>query len=300
VEAQRSGARFDVEYRVVRPNGDIRIVHSQAEVGRDVSGVPHRMFGTVQDITEQKRAEAELRQAHEDLARISRVNTMGELTASLAHEIKQPITAAFTDARTCLRWLGRDKPDVAEAQEAASRVVKDVSRAADIIGSISVMFKKGVLDREPVDLNELIREMIVLLRSEANRCSISIRTDLDPDLPSVVADRVQLQQVFMNLMLNGIDAMKEKSGGNQLTITSQADNGQLVVAVSDTGVGLPAHQGDHIFRAFVTTKDHGTGMGLPISRSIVESHGGRLWAVANAGRGATFQFSLPVTLAAHT
>jgi PAS domain S-box-containing protein len=240
-----------------------------------------------------------LRQAQADLAHINRVTTMGELTASLAHEIKQPITAAVTNAKTCLRWLGRDEPDVAEASEAASRLIKDVTRAADIIGRISVLFKKGELQREIVDVNELVREMIVLLRSEANRYSISIRTELARDLPKVMADRVQLQQVFMNLMLNGIDAMKESTDGSQLTIKSEAGDGQLLISVSDTGVGLPAGQTDQIFGAFFTTKDNGTGMGLPISRSIVESHGGRLWAAGAHGRGATFKFTLPVMAAAH-
>jgi signal transduction histidine kinase len=141
--------------------------------------------------------------------------------------------------------------------------------------------------------------MIVLLRSEANRYSISIRTELAEDLPKIMADRVQLQQVFINLMLNGIDAMKEMSGGSELTITSEAENGQLMLSVGDTGVGLPKEQADQIFRAFFTTKDHGTGMGLPISRSIIESHGGRLWATGNSGRGATFQFTLPIAVAAH-
>src|SRR6266851_6099047 len=240
-----------------------------------------------------------LRQAQSELAHINRVTTMGELTASLAHEVKQPITAARTDAKTCLRWLGRDCPDVAEAREAASRMVKDVTRAADIIGRISLLFKKGALLRELVDVNELVREMIALLRSEANRYSISIRTELAEDLPKVMADRVQLQQVFMNLMLNGIDAMKEMSGGSELIIKSEADDGQLLISVSDTGVGLPPEQADQIFRAFFTTKDKGTGMGLPISRSIIESHGGRLWAPRAFGRGATFQFTLPATVAAH-
>jgi signal transduction histidine kinase len=224
---------------------------------------------------------------------------MGELTASLAHEIRQPITAALTNAKTCLRWLGRDEPDVAEACEAASRLVKDVTRAADIIGRISALFKKGGLQRELVDVNELTREMIVLLRSEANRYSISIRTELAEDLPKVMADRVQLQQVFMNLMLNGIDAMKETTERSVLTIKSEAGDGQLLISVSDTGVGLPRDQEDQIFRAFFTTKDNGTGMGLPISRSIIESHGGRLWAASASGRGATFQFTLPATVAAH-
>jgi signal transduction histidine kinase/PAS domain-containing protein len=241
-----------------------------------------------------------LRQAQADLAHINRVTTMGELTASLAHEIKQPITAAVTDAKTCLRWLGRDAPDLAEAREAASRMVKDVTRATDIIGRISLLFNKGAPQRELVDVNELIREMIVLLRSEANRYSISIGTELAEKLPKVMADRVQLQQVFMNLMLNGIDAMKETTGRGELTIKSETGDGQLLISVCDTGVGLLPEQAEQVFKAFFTTKDKGTGMGLPISRSIIESHGGRLWAADNSPRGATFQFTLPAAnVAAH-
>jgi signal transduction histidine kinase len=253
-------------------------------------------------VTERKRAEEErerLRQVQADLAHINRVTTMGELTASLAHEIKQPIAAAVTNAKTCLRWLGRDEPDVAEAREAASRLVKDAMRAADIISKVSLLFKKDVLQRELVDVSELAREMIVMLRSEANRYSISIRTELAEDLPKVIADRVQLQQVFMNLMLNGIEAMKEMGSGSELVIKSEIGDGQLLISVSDTGVGLPGEQADQIFRAFFTTKDNGTGMGLPISRSIVESHGGRLWVTDNGGRGVTFHFTLPKTVAAH-
>jgi PAS domain S-box-containing protein len=240
-----------------------------------------------------------LRQSQADLAHMNRVTTMGELTASLAHEIKQPITAAVTDARTCLRWLRRDAPDVAEACEAASRIVTDVTRAADIISRISLLFKKGTLQHELVDVNELIREMIVLLRNEAARYSISIHSDLAEDLPRVMADRVQLQQVFMNLMLNGIDAMREATGGSELTIKSETGDGHLLVSVSDTGVGFPPERKDQIFTAFFTTKDNGTGMGLAISRSIIESHGGRLWAADGSERGATFQFTLPAPVAAH-
>jgi C4-dicarboxylate-specific signal transduction histidine kinase len=248
---------------------------------------------------ERARDEGEqLRQAQADMAHINRVTTMGELTASVAHEIKQPISAALIDARTCLRWLG-DQPDVPEAREAASRVVNDVTRAADIISSISLIFKKSApQQRVPVDVNQLIRDMVVLLRSEANRYSIAIRTELAAELPHVMADTIQLQQVFMNLILNGIEAMKDMSGNNELTITSGADAGQLIVSVSDTGAGLPTAQLEQIFTAFVTTKAHGIGMGLPISRSIIESHGGRMWATRNAGRGATFQFSVPATVAA--
>jgi len=224
---------------------------------------------------------------------------MSELTASLAHEIRQPITAALTNARTCLRWLVRDSPDVEEARETASRIVNDVTRAADIIGRITLLFKKGALQRELVDANELIREMIVLLRSEVNRYSISIRIELAEDLPKVMVDRVQLQQVFMNLMLNGIDAMKGTASRGELTIKSEISDSQLLISVSDTGVGLPPEQVEQIFRAFFTTKDNGTGMGLPITRSIIESHGGRLWVTDTSGRGATFQFTLPATVPAH-
>jgi PAS domain S-box-containing protein len=241
-----------------------------------------------------------LRQAQADLAHINRVSTMGELTASLAHEIKQPITAALINARTCLRWLGRNEPELSEAREAASRLVTDVTRAADIISRISFLFKKGVLQQELVDVNELIREMIVLLRSEAARYSISIHSSLANDLSKITADRVQLQQVFMNLMLNGIEAMKDMGIAGELTIRSQqGDSSQLLISVADTGVGLRPDQVEQVFNAFYTTKVQGTGMGLPISRSIIESHGGRLWVSPNPDRGATFQFNLPIEVMAH-
>jgi len=300
--ASCEGKDFEAHFRAVLPDGTTKYVHGVGHPVFNASGDVVEYVGILMDVTERMRADEErerLRQVQADLAHLSRVTTMGELTASLAHEIRQPISAAVTNAKTCLRWLGRDDPDVAEAREAASRLVKDVTRAADIISRISLLFKKGPLQRELVDVNELIQEMIVLLRSEANRYSISIRTELAEDLPKVMVDRVQLQQVFMNLMLNGIDAMKETSGGSELTIKSEAGDGQLLISVSDTGVGLPSEQADQIFRAFFTTKDNGTGMGLPISRSIIESHGGRLWAAAASGRGATFQFTLPATVAAH-
>ena len=234
-----------------------------------------------------------LRRAQADLAHINRVTTLGELTASLAHDIKQPIAAAVTDAKTCLRWLHRDEPELAEASEAALRAVKDVTRAADIINRISLLFKKEALQHELVDVNVLIREMIVLLRSEASRYSISIHGELGNDLPKIMADRVQLQQVLMNLMLNGIEAMKDLGTG-ELTIKSQQhDNRQVLISVGDTGVGLEPENAEQIFNAFFSTKPQGTGMGLPISRSIIESHGGRLWATSNSGPGATFQFTLP-------
>jgi PAS domain S-box-containing protein len=300
VERLTRGERVD-HFETVRMRKDSSLLDVALTIS-PIKDAADRVVGAsklARDITERKRAEEALRQAQADLAHVSRVTTMGELTASLAHEIKQPISAAATNAKTCLRWLGRDEPDVAGAREAASRLVNDVTRASDIIGRISSLFKKDAPQRELVDVNELVREMIVLLRSEANRYSISIHTELAEHLPKVMADRVQLQQVFMNLMLNGIDAMKKTSGGGELIIKSEAGDGQLLILVSDTGVGLPPEQADQIFRAFFTTKDNGTGMGLPISRSIIESHGGRLWATGASGRGATFQFTLPTTVAAH-
>jgi len=286
---------FHFEHRLLMPNGSVKHVEVMAHaVGKDESD-NFGFVGTVLDVTERKRAEEErerLRQVEADLAHVTRMTTMGELTASLAHEIKQPIAAAVTDAKTCLRWLARDQPDTAGAREAASRTVKDAMRASDIINRIHLLFKKGEPERQSVDVNEVIREMIVLLRNEAIRYSISIRTELAENLPKVMADRVQLQQVLMNLMLNGIDAMKDMSPAGELTIRSGWEDGQLLISVSDTGVGLPPEP-DQIFNAFFTTKPKGTGMGLTISRSIVESHGGRLWVTANSGRGATFQFTLP-------
>jgi signal transduction histidine kinase len=247
----------------------------------------------VLDLTERKGAEEErerLRKAQADLVYMSRVITVGELAASLAHEIKQPITAAVMDAKTCARWLQRSVPNIAEACEAASRVVKDATRAAEIIDRVRSLYKRDTPQRELVDLNEIVREMILLLRDEANRYSIPIRSELTPNSPKVIADRVQLQQVLMNLMLNGIQAMKDTGG--ELAVTSKLTDGQLIFSISDSGIGLPENP-DRIFEAFFTTKSQGTGMGLSISRTIVESHSGRLWASANTGRGATFHFSLP-------
>ncbi|MCU1303137.1 MAG: sensor histidine kinase, partial [Candidatus Sulfotelmatobacter sp.] len=250
--------------------------------------------GAVRDVTERTRAEQALRQAKADLAHVSRITTMGELTASLAHEIKQPIAAAVTDAKTCLRWLGRDQPDLAEASEAASRTIKDATRAADIISRMRLLFEKGATQQELVDVNEVIQEMIVLLRGEATAFSTSVWTELAENLPRVRGDRTQLQQVLMNLMMNSIDAMKNVDGTREITIQSQrAENGQVLISVSDTGVGLPPETAERIFEAFFTTKPHGTGMGLRISRSIIESHGGRLWADNNSPRGASFYFALP-------
>jgi signal transduction histidine kinase len=224
---------------------------------------------------------------------------MGELAASLSHELRQPIAAAITDAQTCLRWLAREQPDMEEAREATMRVVKDGNRAAEIIERLRSFYKKGApLGRELVDLNEVIREMMILLHSEATQFAVLVRTQLAADLPQVMGDRVQLQQVLMNLMMNSIDAMKDVDGTRELTIKSQCGDGEVLISVSDTGVGLPPQQADQIFNAFFTTKAHGTGMGLRISRTIVESHGGRLWASENLPRGASFHLTLPTKVEA--
>jgi PAS domain S-box-containing protein len=287
---------YEVEVRVLLPGGTVKYIHTVGHPVLNASGDVVQFVGTSMDISASKRAE----EAQADLAHVSRVTTMGELTASLAHEVKQPIAAAATNASTCLRWLEGDTPNIEEARAAAMRIVKDAKRAGEIISRIGLFFKKGMSERELVDVNEVIREMIVILRSEAMRCSISLRTELSGDLPQVMGDRVQLQQVLMNLMINSIEAMKDVDGTRELAIKSQrADNEHVLVSVSDTGVGLPPHQTDQIFNAFFTTKPHGTGMGLRISRSIIESHGGRLWAADNSPRGASFYLTLPAKVEAH-
>jgi signal transduction histidine kinase len=293
--AAKEGCDYIAEYRLLMADGSVKYVHSVAHrlTGEDPESLV--FVGAVTEITERKRAEEErerLRQLEADLAHMNRVSMMGELTASLAHEIKQPLAAAIIDANACMRWLRRDRPDVLEACGAASRMVAAVTRAAGIIDRVRSLYGRGTPQREMVDLNEILREMTVLLGDTADRRAITIRTELDRGLPQTTADRVQLQQVLMNLMLNGIEAMRETGG--ELTIASKRiEHGQLLISVSDWGVGLPVDKAGRIFDAFFTTKSQGTGMGLSISRRIIESHGGRLWASPNAGRGAIFQFTVP-------
>ena len=285
---------YEMEFRILLPDGAVRHIHTIGHPVLNASGDLIEFVGSSTDITARKRAEEALRQAQADLARVSRVTTIGELTASLAHEVNQPIAAAVTNANTCLRWLTRDEPDVEEARAAATRIVKDGTRAAEIIRRVRLLFQKGASQWELVDVNEAIREMIVLLRSETTRYNITIRMELAAGLPQIMGDRVQLQQVLMNLMVNSIDAMKEANSARELAVKSQrTEQEEVLVSVSDTGVGLPPQEAGQIFNAFFTTKPHGTGMGLRISRSIVESHGGRLWAAGNSSRGASFSFTLP-------
>jgi PAS domain S-box-containing protein len=258
----------------------------------DAEGKLYALCSVSTDITEWKRLQA-------DLTRASRVSSMGELSASLAHEISQPIAAVVTNANSCLRWLTHEQPNLEEARAAASRIIQSGKRAGEIVKRVRLLFNQDTPERELVDLNEIIQEMILLLHSEAIQYGVLVRTELAPDLPGVSGDRVQLQQVLVNLMMNSIDAMKDMDGRREITIQSQHEDGQVLISVSDTGAGLPPEQGDKIFSAFFTTKTHGTGMGLRISRTIIESHGGRLWAADNSPRGARFCFILPTTVVTH-
>jgi PAS domain S-box-containing protein len=290
---------YEADYRIVLPDGTIKHLHAVGHPVLSRSGELAEMVGTVIDVTERKRAEEErerLRQLETDLAHINRVTMLGELASSLAHELNQPIAAAITSANACLRWLAHNPPDLDRARAAVTRIENDGSRAAEIIQRLRAFYKTGAPPkRELVDLNQVAGEMLALLRNEADRHSISLRTHLALQLPQIMADRVQLQQVLMNLLLNGIEAMAD--GPGELIIRSQStEDGLLLISVSDTGVGLPNGKPDRLFSAFFTTKPQGTGMGLAISRSIIEAHGGRLWATANAGRGATFHFTLPAEL----
>jgi signal transduction histidine kinase len=255
---------------------------------RDKRGKVMKWYGAATDIEDRKRAE----QLQAELAHTNRVSMLGELAASISHELKQPITAAMANAQASLRWLNRDQPDLDGARRSAEAIVKDEARAVDIIDRLRSLYKKTPPQREPVDVCEIVSEMILLLRGEANDHAVSIRTDLAADLPKITADRVQLQQVLMNLMLNAIEAMKDTGG--VLTVKSQlGEDGQIEISVQDTGPGLPPGKANQIFDAFFTTKPQGSGMGLAISKSIVESHGGRIWANDDSGRGATFHFTLP-------
>jgi hypothetical protein len=289
-----NGLPHEIDLRLQGTGGKYRWFLVRYSPLRDEQGRITRWYLAGTDIEDRKEAEEWSRRAQADLAHANRVTTMGELTASVAHEVSQPIAASLTNARTCLRWLAGDTPNLEEAREAAMRIVQDQTRAAEIISRIRLMFKNAIPQRELVDINEVIREMTVLLRGETARYFIFLQTQLAADLPQVMGDRVQLQQVLMNLTMNGIDAMAVVEGTRELIINSQrTEDGLLMVSVSDTGIGLPAGRANRIFDAFFTTKPHGTGMGLRISRSIVESHGGRLWADQNPSRGASFHFTLP-------
>ena len=287
--------RYDVEYRVIRPDGELRIVHSQGDVMRDETGRPRRMFGTVQDITERKRAEEGLRDAQMQLAHVNRVATMGQLSASIAHEVNQPVAAVLINADVALHWLSGPTPDLDQTRQALGRIVKNGQRAGEIIGRIRALIKKVAPQKDRLDVNEAILEVIALTRSELDRSGVSLKVQLANDLPPVEGDRIQLQQVLINLIVNAVEAMRSTSeGARELWIETGTDaSGGVLVAVRDTGPGLDAQTLDHLFDAFYTTKPSGMGMGLSICRSIIEAHGGRIWTTPNLPQGAIFQFALP-------
>ena len=286
--SSESGEPFEEEMRIRRVDGEYRWFLCRAVPLRDKRGKIVKWYGAATDIQDRRRAE----ELQAELAHTNRVSTMGEMVASISHELSQPITVTTAHAKASLRWLQRDPPDLTEVRKGTERIVEAGTLAAEIIDRLRSLYKKSSPKRELVSINDVIGEMILLLRSEANEHAVSIRTDLAADLPKITADRVQLQQVLMNLMLNGIEAMKE-TGGVLTVKTGRGEEDQVLISVSDTGAGLPAGRADEIFDAFFTTKPQGSGMGLAISRSIVESHGGRLWATSNEGRGATFHFTLP-------
>jgi PAS domain S-box-containing protein len=285
------GESFEEEMRIRRTDGEYRWFLTRAVPLRDKRGKVVKWYGAATDIQDRKRAE----QLQTDLAHTNRLSILGELVASISHELAQPITATTNNAKASLRWLQRDPPDLTQVRKGTERIIEAGTFASEIINRLRSLYKKTPAHRESVDAGEIIGEMVRLLRSEANGYAVSIRTDLAADIPKITADRVQLQQVLMNLMLNGIEAMKE-TGGVLTVKTGRGEGGQVLISVSDTGVGLPAGRADEIFNAFFTTKPQGSGMGLAISRSIVESHGGRLWATSHDGRGATFHFTLPTAV----
>jgi len=256
------------------------------------------LLKAVRDISDRVQAEEQrerLRQLEADLAHINRVSMLGELTASIAHEVNQPLSGVVSNGSACLRWLAGDKPNLEEAREATRRIVRDGKRAAEVISRIRAMTKKAAENREKLDLNETIREVLALVGDEAKKNRVVIRTEFADDVFPVVGDRVQLQQVVLNLVMNGIEAMssvEEKS--RELAITTRnTDSNQVQVTVQDSGIGLDPDTMPKIFEPFYTTKTHGMGMGLSISRSILQAHGGQLWAAANEGPGTSFHFTLP-------
>jgi len=250
----------------------------------------------VLDLTQRKHAEEALRKAQAELAHVTRVTTLGELTASIAHEVNQPLAAVVNAAVACLRWLDRGSPDLDEARRAAEWIIKEGNRASEVIRRVRALAKKTDIEKVPFDVNDVVKEVIALVQHELISHRVSLRMELAPTLPMILADRVQLQQVIINLVMNGIEAMQSVTDrSRELVIGSHQDEThRVLVTVTDSGVGISAENADRMFNAFFTTKSSGMGMGLSICRSIVEAHGGRLWATANVPHGATFQFTLPV------
>jgi len=285
---------FRMEYRLRRHDGEFRLVSD--------TGVPRfnpdRSFtgyiGSCIDVTDQRRAEEHLRRAQEDLARVSRVVAMGELAAAIAHEVNQPLGAVVTNASASLRWLAGQPPNLGEAREAIDRTVRDANRASEVIVRIRALLQKVPPQMEQLDVNVVIREVLTLAGNELLRSGIAVQTDLAPDVPNVFGDRVQLQQVLLNLILNGIDAMRTITHRpRELRIKSAKHPDGVLIQVHDSGDGVNPEQANHIFEPFFTTKPQGIGIGLSVGRSIVEAHGGRLWFTPGPSHGVVFQFTVP-------
>jgi PAS domain S-box-containing protein len=286
---------WQLEHRLLMPDGSVKHLRVVAHAVRDAETIEY--FGAIMDISAGREAENQLQEARTELAHVNRVTTLGELAASIAHEVNQPIAAVVTNAGAGLRWLSAQPPNLDEVRLALGRIVTDGGRASEVLDRIRALVKKAPLRQEKLDINDAILEVIALTRSEVQSNSILLRTELSSALPGVPGDRVQVQQVLLNLIVNAIEAMRGANGGRRdLAIRSAYDrtNGVLV-SVQDSGPGLDAQSIDRLFRAFYTTKAEGLGMGLAISRSIIEAHGGRLWATPNDGRGALFQFNLPAS-----
>jgi PAS domain S-box-containing protein len=291
----RSGEPLEVEARIRRADGTYRWLLVRAVPLHDRRGEIVKWYGTNTDIDDRKLTEVALQKSQAELAHISRVLTMGELAASIAHEINQPLLAIVTNASACLRWLAGESPNLDEAREAARDIVQDGNRAADVIARIRTFLRKTGADKLQLDINEVIQEVVNLTRNEILRNGVNLKLDLAGDVLPVSGDRVQLQQVILNLVINGIESMTSQTGGpRELVVCSQAyESDKVLVAVKDSGSGISRQDTDGVFDAFYTTKPQGMGMGLAISRSIIENHNGRLWLEPNDGKGTIFQFTLP-------
>jgi PAS domain S-box-containing protein len=294
--AVRNGDDYELDFRIVRPDG-IRHIHSLAHAVFDENGTVVEYVGTVIDTTERKLGEEALRQAHDELAHAGRVLTMGELTSSIAHEVNQPLGAIVTNGNASLRLISRDPPEVERSREAIECMISDAMRASEVIKRIRAMLKKSVPEKILLNMNETIHDVIGLTASQLANSQIALRTNLAPDRLMVLGDRVQLQQVMLNLILNSNEAMSKPGWQfRELVIGSQLTKAnEITVEVRDSGMGFEPGNQDRIFDAFVTSKDGGLGLGLSISRTIIETHGGRLWGTANKDQGATFQFTLPTS-----
>jgi PAS domain S-box-containing protein len=296
-----TGKPFDAEARLRRADGEYRLILLRNVPLRDEAGSIVKWYGSAIDIEDRKRAEHELksseehlRRAQEDLARVSRVVTMGELAAAIAHEVNQPLGAVVTNAGASQRWLAGQPPNLEEAREAIDRTVREANRAGEVIVRIRALLQKAPPQMEPLDVNAIIREVLTLAGNELLRSGVAVQTDLEPDVPNVLGDRVQLQQVLLNLILNGIDAMRTITHRTrELRIKSAKHPDGALIQVHDSGEGVDPEQANHIFDPFFTTKPQGIGIGLSVGRSIVEAHGGRLWFTPGPSQGVVFQFTVP-------